>query len=176
MRLYSNGGVFVLIKTHFQVAVGRRLPPFRSAPEVTGKPRRSCFSPRPKLLTGSTQDLAGFSIWLRHGNLRTIDSTVSRALTVSIQSDPTNISVFLGWGGADPLHPAAEPAGEDAAGQVLRPARGLGEAQGWIRGKRRTNQWYWFGSVLDLLFLFSTFLDFVSCRFAGTSARGQSGP
>jgi len=33
-------------------------------------------------------------------------------------------------GGADPLHPAAEPAGEDAAGQVLRPARGLGEAQG----------------------------------------------
>lgn len=30
----------------------------------------------------------------------------------------------------DPFHSATEPAGEDAAGQVLRPARGLGEAQG----------------------------------------------
>jgi hypothetical protein len=37
---------------------------------------------------------------------------------------------------ADPVHPAAEPAGEDAAGQVLRPARGLGKAQGRVRGER----------------------------------------
>lgn len=37
--------------------------------------------------------------------------------------------------GADPVHPAAEPAGEDAAGQVLRPARGLREAQGRVRGE-----------------------------------------
>ena len=36
----------------------------------------------------------------------------------------------------DPVHPSAEPAGEDAAGQVLRPARGLGEAQGRVRGER----------------------------------------
>jgi len=41
----------------------------------------------------------------------------------------------LAWGGTDPLHPAAEPAGEDAAGQVLRPARGLREAQGRVRGE-----------------------------------------
>jgi hypothetical protein len=36
---------------------------------------------------------------------------------------------------ADPVHPAAEPAGEDASGQVLRPARGFGEAQGRVRGE-----------------------------------------
>jgi len=46
----------------------------------------------------------------------------------------------LAWSGADPVHPAAEPAGEDAAGQVLRPARGFGEAQGRVRGEMRGSE------------------------------------
>ena len=48
--------------------------------------------------------------------------------------------------GADPVHPAAEPAGEDAAGQVLRPARGLREAQGRVRGEPVGGEetfWFW---------------------------------
>lgn len=37
-------------------------------------------------------------------------------------------------GMADPLHIAAESAGQDASGQVLRPSRGFREAQGRVRG------------------------------------------
>lgn len=34
----------------------------------------------------------------------------------------------------DPIHTVAEPAGQDASRQVLRPSRGLREAQGRVRG------------------------------------------
>jgi hypothetical protein len=44
------------------------------------------------------------------------------------------------FAGADPVHPAAEPSGEDATRQVLRSARGLGEAQGRVRGKQYTGR------------------------------------
>lgn len=46
----------------------------------------------------------------------------------------------------DPIHTVAEPAGQDSSRQVLRPSRGLREAQGRVRGSHS-----FFPLAIDLL-------------------------
>ena len=144
----------------------------RRRQRARGKRSGSCFSPQRKLVAESTQNLAGFPTWSRHGNLRPIDSSARGIPTVVFQSDLNKTSFFsLAWrcrSGSSCCRTGRGRRGwpsTTSRSRIRRSTRSSTRWDAWIRAA--------FDPVLDFVLEFP---DSVSCWPAGAPAGRQSGP